>query len=728
MSKSNFSSRFAKRCRLASAALLSLALAACGGDGGPAASQVSLSVLSSRADMASGGSALVGVNLPENVAASAVKLTVNGTAVTTALKISADGGYEVLIDGLKVGANEIVAVETNGRKAAPLAVTNFPITGPIFSGTQLTPFECRTNESSLGAPLDANCSATKRYDWFYFNTAGVRAALTDPTSRPSDLATTTTTEGKVVPFIVRVESGTVNRSIYRIAVLDNPTTSGSWDSAGWNRRVILRVGESTGAQYNQGSNVVTDVFKRDASDSQSVTALGKGFAYMVSSLNIHRVNPNDVLAAETAMMLREYVAKTYGVPKWMLGMGGSGGAIQQLLIAQNYPGVLDGIMPDAAFPDVMTTVMAVSDCRLLNRYFTKFPANDATRRAVEGHMKGSCPTWDAGNGDAIVASSGAVTPACGLLDTTKVFNPTTNPTGARCTVYDMNAKALGKSIRGGVNRPLDNVGVQYGIDAVRKGNLSVDDFLALNERVGGYDVDGNVIADRTVADTTGLTNAYGTGRVGSGGGGLATVPILSMRAYTEPAGDIHTLNNDIKLRQQLVRANGQANNQVIWLLPHPNLALLQGLGNTRALALTQLLNATFIARLNLMTQWLDSIKADAAPLTAEKIARLKPSEAVDACWDVTAGAQHKETATFDGAGTCNTLYPRTPTPRMVAGGPVTDDVLKCQLKPINVADYSPAVLDSTQLDRLTAAFPQGVCDYTKKGVEQVDLKGTWLKF
>lgn len=714
---------------MVSAAVLSLTLAACGGDGGGNdVSQVSLSVLSSRQDMVSGGSALVGVKLPAGVNPVAVKVAVNGSASSSALKASADGDYEILVDGLKVGANEIVAVETNGRKSVPLAVTNFPVTGPIFSGAHLTPFECRTNESSLGAPLDANCSATKRYDWFYFNTAGVRAALTDPTSRPSDLATTTTSDGKVVPFIVRVESGTVNRSIYRIAVLDNPTAAGTWDSAGWNRRLILRVGESTGAQYNQGTNLVTDVFKSDASDSQSITALGKGFAYMVSSLNVHRVNPNDVLAAETAMMLREHVAKNYGVPKWMLGMGGSGGAIQQLLIAQNYPGVLDGIMPDAAFPDVMTTVMAVSDCRLLNRYFTQFPASDATRKAFEGHMKNSCATWDAGNGDAIVASSGSVTPACGLLDSTKVFNATTNPTGARCTVYDMNAKALGKSARGGVNRPLDNVGVQYGLDGVRKGTISIDEFLALNERIGGYDVDGNLMADRTVADTTGLTNAYSTGRVGSGAGGLATVPILSMRAYTEPAGDIHTLNNDIKLREQLVRANGQANNQVIWLLPHPNLALLQGLGNARALALTQLLNSTFIARLNLMTQWLDAIKADTAPLTAEKIARLKPSEAVDSCWDVAAGAQHKEVATFDGAGTCNAMYPRTPTPRMVAGGPVTDDVLKCQLKPINVADYAPATLTSVQLDRLTAAFPQGVCDYTKKGVEQVDLKGTWLKF
>jgi hypothetical protein len=191
----------------------------------------------------------------------------------------------------------------------------------------------------------------------------------------------------------------------------------------------------------------------------------------MSTLNINKVNVNDVLAAETAMMLREHIAKHYGLPRWMLGMGGSGGAIQQMLIAQNYPGILDGLMPDAAFPDVFSTALAVSDCRLLDTYFTNaaspgYPFSDAKRKAVEGHLKNTCANWSAGNGDAVLATNGSVSPACGLTMRRKVYNPVSNPTGARCTVYDINANTLGKDPATGIaRRPLDNVGIAYGLDA-----------------------------------------------------------------------------------------------------------------------------------------------------------------------------------------------------------------------------------------------------------------------
>ena len=40
---------------------------------------------------------------------------------------------------------------------------------------------------------------------------------------PSDLAQTTTIDGNTVNYIVRVESGTIDESIYRIAIIDDPT-------------------------------------------------------------------------------------------------------------------------------------------------------------------------------------------------------------------------------------------------------------------------------------------------------------------------------------------------------------------------------------------------------------------------------------------------------------------------------------------------------------------------
>jgi hypothetical protein len=693
--------------------------------------QIDLSVLSSRPDMVTGGTALMAVRLGANTPPRSVRLAVNGVVVQPRLRPTADPAvYQVLVAGLALGRNRVDAWSRIAKGHAHIEVVNHPRTGPVFSGRRIGPFECRTAESGLGAPIDLDCSAPTRHDWFYVTRSGEPKPLPAPPAPPwpSDMATTTTSEGKTVPFIVRVESGTLNRSIYRIAVLQEPGKDPAAPPTSWNQRLILRFGESTAAQYQQGVSQVTEVFKSDSIDQQSLYALGKGYAYAVSTLNVHKVNVNDVIAAETAMMLREHVAKAYGVPRWMLGMGGSGGAIQQLLIAQNYPGILDGVMPDAAFPDVMATAMVVSDCRLLNRYFQRAPASAAVRKAVEGHTRGTCANWDQGLGDAIVATSGAATPPCGLNNSALVYDPIANPGGARCTVYDVNAGSLGRDGQGRAPRPLDNIGIEYGLAGLKQGALTAEQFVALNESVGGYDADGNLQAARTQADLAGLRRAYALGRVGSGAGGLATVPVLQMRAVTEPGGDIHTLNNDFKLRAQLQRSNGRSDNQVIWVLPHPALALLLGLGVEQQRKLEQLLHDTLLARLDLMSQWLDTLAATPPPHNPDQIAKARPASAVDACWDVATAARIDEPATYDGPGRCNALYPKTPSPRMVAGAPVSDDVLKCTLKPLDPRDYPEGMFDAAQWQRLNAVFPTGVCDYNRRGVEQVPLRGTWLRY
>jgi len=59
-------------------------------------------------------------------------------------------------------------------------------------------------------------------------------------------------------------------------------------------------------------------------------------------------------------------------------------------------------------------------------------------------------------------------------------------------------------------------------------------------------------------------------------------------------------------------------------------------------------------------------------------------------------------------------------PRQVAGGPLAENILKCQLKPLNPGDYAPVTFSSAQLGRLQATFPDGVCDWSKAGVGQQD--------
>jgi hypothetical protein len=73
---------------------------------------------------------------------------------------------------MTVGDNTLVAsIKPTGKSGkaiqARLAIKNYPITGPILSGPHMKPYECRTVESGLGQPLDSNCSAAKKVEYFY---------------------------------------------------------------------------------------------------------------------------------------------------------------------------------------------------------------------------------------------------------------------------------------------------------------------------------------------------------------------------------------------------------------------------------------------------------------------------------------------------------------------------------------------------------------------------------
>jgi hypothetical protein len=106
-----------------------------------------------------------------------------------------------------------------------------------------------------------------------------------------------------------------------------------------------------------------------------------------------------------------------------------------------------------------------------------------------------------------------------------------------------------------------------------------------------------------------------------------------------------------------------------------------------------------------------------------KILRAKPVDLVDSCW-TPAGERIIEPQTFSG-GKCDEIYPTFAGPRAVAGGPVSNNVLKCRLKPIDFNDYK-VVFSADEKVRLAAIFPHGICDYRKPGVEQQAPRGTWL--
>ena len=63
---------------------------------------------------------------------------------------------------------------------------------------------------------------------------------------------------------------------------------------------------------------------------------------------------------------------------------------------------------------------------------------------------------------------------------------------------------------------------------------------------------------------------------------------------------------------------------------------------------------------------------------------------------------------------------------MMAGVPLTDDIMKCALKPLDRREYKIEFTDA-EMAQLREIFPSGVCDYSKPGIGQGSIKGTFLR-
>ena len=266
-------------------------------------------------------------------------------------------------------------------------------------------------------------------------------------------------------------------------------------------------------------------------------------------------------------------------------------------------------------------------------------------------------------------------------------------------------------------RPLDNVGVQYGLAALNQGLINPQQFIELNRDIGGFDRDMNHIADRHRADIQAVRRALESGRILNGGGGLASTAIIDYRNYmdSDEQGNIHMLIHQFSTRQRLIDANGHADNHVM------QIGGRWGFGTTDTN-----LEELFIA----MDQWLLGIKGDTRDYTlAEKVVENRPTDLNDACWVQSDESLVKieEPQTFRGSSRCNELYPAYSTPRHVAGGPLSNDVVSCKLRPITPADYGVGFTQD-QYNELREIFPEGVCDWASGDVSRATLQATWVSF
>jgi len=406
------------------------------------------------------------------------------------------------------------------------------------------------------------------------------------------------------------------------------------------------------------------------------------------------------------------------------------------------PGLFDGVYIDATFPDALSIAMSAMDAKLLNRFFTTHNTTGVTETqmvGISGHK--SARAWydlavQSGRTDPVSGRSENIPTAGSLggLYVSGAFNPAvpaaqrwdavSNPTGARATVFDVARNVYGVDAQGHGLRPFDNIGVQYGLAQLNSGSITVDQFLEINEKIGGYDKNGNYTATRTVGDAGAIRRAYQSGLQLHGGGGLASIPVFDLSNFYDEDNFYHYQWFHFAARERMLKANGDTRNHVMWRggVSFPDLFGQTTPGKAERAAVSAKATAeawpAFI-------KWVSAYKSDTtASSQREKVIAKKPAEAVDGCFTFSTTpqfiAEPQVLGSTGAAGTCNAIWPSWHFPRAQAGASVAAHKLKCELKPVTVSDYAVA-FDASQLARLNAIFPAGVCDWSKSGVNQTSV-------
>jgi hypothetical protein len=728
-------------------------------------------ILSNRADMISGGDALVEVIVPPGIAQAMrngnqkIKASLDSQPLPDdVFDVRPDGRVFGLVTGLDIGKNTLT-VQTPG-KTMSIVITNHAIGGPIFSGkTQLQPWICATSASksvtvvaprdpSLSGttatrvsglssdPVDAQCNTSTDYFYYYYPAAKVGTGCTltiaganpcfvayNPANRPADadIANFTNDRGDTVKNMLRVEKGTINRSIYQVLAYFDPAKP--WQpwapQKGWNGKLMWKMGASTSANRFEAAPSAAAIF--------DANALAAGFIVANSSSTEHSQNNNELLAAETMMMVKEHIIERYGEIRYTMSDGCSGGSMMQTTIATVMPGLLDGIQPSCSYPDAVSTWIETKDCGLLRADYFATPngslLTEAQRAAISGHPTSNyCNTW-------VTSFLGQFLPTnagnCGAgFPASIVYDPTLRRNGVRCdtdggpqepqwgTFVDSDGNTKTKL-------PYDNVGVQYGLKALQAGVISAEEFVRLNEGVGSYDNDRNwsggnpaspvVPAPRHAAQTDVLPTIYRSGII-TDGKQLAKVAIIDLRAF-DLNPNIHMPWRSFSERDRLDRANGTHANQAIRAFLTVNGGITPGTAGVRE---------SFL----MMDRWLANIEADTSDTAIEqKVINDKPADVKDACFN-NAGATDSDLLVDVGldsdACLVGAITRNMRSPHGVAGGPLAENVFKCQLKPVNPSDpdYRGIAFTPNQAARLAAVFPNGVCDWTKPGIGETNAVPT----
>lgn len=732
---------------------------------------ITLTIVSSRPDQVSGGTALVSLEgLGAATQASSLQFMASGTPLDIISVRQTPDGPQWLLSGLPDGPSVLTANGANGLSAT-LEIRNHPITGPMFSGPQQYPFVCSSvlewgkqplvdHQEEWGFPVygddgeligySKDCSIAPFVEYHYLDTEGQYQPMPADGSRPADVATATLTDGRQVDFVVRWERGTINRFLYSYAVLADPQM-GSTDplepgTVHWNGRLLYHFEGGVGVGRFQG--------RVNANRARLAEALAQGYAVAYSSGNRTGEHYNLQVGGETALMVKEHFIKRFGEPLYTVAIGGSGGAIQQYVYQQNHPGLIDAGVPQYAYPDMVTQTIHVGDCELLEHYMDVTDRNNpkwqltANRSLLIGFNStdavpdplaelkrqlgyGSAP----GSNECIPAWRGltplSMNPHYGQVREQDKMHPPGIMDDVQWTHYDDLRNIYGVDANGQARVPWDNVGVQYGLAALTEGAITPEEFLDLNTRIGGWKHPSDMVQEGFpfLGDPT-PDNFDPWSRRN-----------MMLSATDAPAP--RTVG-DTQAIQALYRSgmvfDGQLNIPVIdWRHyledeldmhnSHQSFSARQRIINRMGNADNQLVWFTdarparahdqTMQALAVLHDWVMNIKAN----PELGVAGNRPASAQDACFatDGSLIAQGDDVwqGILDDAapGVCTQAFPVYSTSRIVAGGPIEGSVFKCALKPLDTAlsdgTYGNWVPDTEAIARLRAIFPDGVCDYDR---------------
>ena len=527
-----------------------------------------IKVLSNRADLVSGGDAFVRVTLPHGVKASRLRLRAGRRDVTRVLHRTGRRRLEGVVRRLRVGRVALVATIRRGG-AARLFVTNHPIGGPVFAGPQIQPWTCQEGAK------DAKCNQAPSYRFLFLPKGAPTEGATlpgtnsncngspfqpyDPSNPPpaESIATTTTTDGVTVPFIVRLETGYIDRDQYAIATLFDP--SKPWTPTApqgqFNRRLVITHGFSCDTAYETA----------EAPSVLRPKVLGGGFVVMAHALDHAGHNCNLLTQAEALVMTKEYAIDHYGTVRWTIGSGCSGGSLVQHQVANSYPGIYQGITPQCSFPDAWSSAMQYEEYFFGLQYLENPTRWDLgviydpiATSAFFDHPNPANPVTFTN----VIPNSGEPSRSCPGVPADQVYNEQTNPRGralhasglhgqrvrprrataspaaaSTTSAFSTGSRACG---RAGSRRPSSSTSTPTSAAPTSTLNLT---------------------AERTAADPTALERVYRTGAINSANN-LDKVAIIDLRG-PDP-GAFHDVYRTYAMRARLERNFGTAANQVLW--------------------------------------------------------------------------------------------------------------------------------------------------------------------